>query len=186
MNFIKLFLLILVGLIVGSCQQPQQEHRKDLVLIHQIMNDHIQHMKDKYQMTPVMRGGGFMDDINEVGLGFFYVDKGSIESARKLIVYGAEKLLKSINDSEEIRPYLHNYPFTAENLNYSITFVDENLKIRQEEIARTLLIIGNVSYSVDGTPEKPGYQKVFGETYEEALEIVKRDHPELLEHLEEE
>ena len=183
MNLIRLFLLIVLGLITSSCQQFQEECREDLVMIHNIMNDHIRHMKDEYQIKAIMSGGGFMDDINKVGFGFSCTEKGSIELARKLIVYGTEKLLKEINDSEEIRPYLHNFPFTAENIRYGVTFFDENFKIQQKVVAHALLMIGTISYSIDGPPEKPGYQDVLEETYEEALEIVRRDYPGLLKQL---
>jgi hypothetical protein len=61
-------------------------------------------------------GGGMMDDIKMMAMSFNYYKEVDLNSARKLLVEAVSEYLTAINNNKELRPFLHNYPFTPENV----------------------------------------------------------------------
>jgi hypothetical protein len=118
-------------------------------------------------------GGGMMDDIKMMSMDFNYYREVDFDAARALLVYCVEEYLAAINGSEEVRPYLHNYPFTAKNIEIRLYFYKPNgrdLPLGKLSIASA--IKGTVKYKVDN-PNGYTLDTVRTETYEEALQIVQ-------------
>ncbi|MFN0065792.1 MAG: hypothetical protein ACKVOH_06115, partial [Chlamydiales bacterium] len=118
-------------------------------------------------------GGGFMHDIEEVGFSYISLDKYNVEEARALYIEVMEGFIERFNADETIRPYLHNYPFTEENLRIRIGFEDENRKHRSDgNIALIFLVNGKVYYEGFDS-EKDKFYTLHEEPYATAVEIVK-------------
>ena len=96
----------------------------------------------------------------------------NIQQARELVAYCAEIFLREINNSEKIRPYLHHYPFTVNDIEVRITGSSKNNSINKNSlIAYTSLIKRKIDYCIRDERLK----SVHEETYEEALEILNRE-----------
>ncbi len=122
-------------------------------------------------------GGSMMGDIQAVALGFVSYKALNVDEARKLYVNIVEEYLHRVNCNEEVRPYLHNYPFTINNLEFTIRFSHPNGKriADNEHVAhmffiksRNLLFYTSYDYKIDD------FQDLHKESYEEALKIVKK------------
>ena len=98
-----------------------------------------------------------------------------ISEARHLVIDCIDIYLKEINGSEEIRPYLHNYPFTVENIEIIITGPD-----REKEDS---LFIDSISVDkgeiVYFAEKNKTLEMVLLETYDEALKKFKEDQEQL-------
>jgi hypothetical protein len=69
-------------------------------------------LKEQKNLCLVGTGGGMMHDIYGMDMSFDYYQEVDLKTARELIVYAVSEYLLAINSNEEVRPYLHNYPFT--------------------------------------------------------------------------
>jgi len=117
-------------------------------------------------------GGGMMDDIKLMGMYFNYYKPIDMQSARELLVYAVEEYLSSINSSEAVRPYLHNYPFTAKNIELVIYFYKPDRSfVELEKLSIIAANEGRVEYEINHS-EKRILKTIHEETYEEALKIV--------------
>jgi hypothetical protein len=76
-----------------------------------------------------------------------------------------------INNNEEIRPYLHEYPFTAKNVEIRIfIYKPDGTYPPLDKIQCFSSINGILTYYLD-VPEKYTFQALHKETYEEALRL---------------
>ena len=97
----------------------------------------------------------------------------SVDEARIFIVEKAEGYLKTINDCKEVRPYLHNYPFTATNLVLSFNFYDKQDKpLMAPFLSEVYVNAGRIIYEMRDTKSPIG-RNIHKETYDEALAIYK-------------
>jgi len=117
-------------------------------------------------------GGQMMDDIQKMMMGFAFYQVIDIEIARSLLVKSVEEYLSDINSNEEIRPYLHNYPFSAENIEIVIYFHSpDGSDVPPGKISIAAANKGKVSYYID-YPEKHTIKPIHEENYQDALRTV--------------
>lgn len=118
-------------------------------------------------------GGAMMNDVESIFLSFNLVGCRSIEEARALYVEVAEEFLALINADEKLRPFLHNYPFTIDNLELRLTLVDESHHF-QPSLAYVSYIKRHGLLYFDGYDQtKGGLYDLYQEPYSEAVKIVK-------------
>jgi hypothetical protein len=67
-----------------------------------------------------------MGDIQSVTLRFLSYHVLNVDEARILYVEMMEEFLVRINQNDQIRPYLHDYPFGIKNMELTIGFDDTN------------------------------------------------------------
>ncbi|MBS0634916.1 MAG: hypothetical protein JSR37_05600 [Verrucomicrobia bacterium] len=73
----------------------------------------------------------------------------TLKEAHDFFHHFVKEYLKPFNDDQYIRPYLHNYPLTADNLELTILFLDSDGGIMpRPSIASIRLIKGNVYYDI--------------------------------------
>jgi len=110
-------------------------------------------------------------------IGFNYYHVVDVNAARRLLVDSVEEYLSAINASEEVRPYLHEYPFTAQNVEIDIYFYGpDRHKVPAGEIMIAAAKRGKLTYYID-VPEKYDLKAIYEETYEDALKAVNStDH----------
>ncbi len=120
-------------------------------------------------------GGGMMDDIKMMAMSFCYYQEVDIEDARKLLVYCVEEYLNAINASEKVRPYLHNHPFTAKNVEIRlfISQVDTS-DVALGRLCGADAIKGDLNYYADNA-DRYTLKRLHEETYEEAFRIVNEE-----------
>ena len=97
---------------------------------------------------------GCMDcKIHSLGLQFEARDSRNIDSARKLMLSLVDSFLKTINGSECLRPYLCRHPFTANNIEIRVNFVNDSKYYypAPNEIKYMSFIDGTITYNT-GNP----------------------------------
>ena len=84
--------------------------------------------------------------------------------------------MTDINNSSEIRPYLHEYPFTAKNVEIRICISEsDGSRLPLDKIYYISAINGIVTYYID-LPEKHSRLAICEETYEEALKLINNEN----------
>ncbi len=135
-------------------------------------------LKKEKKLQPIGYGGQMMGDIQKVCLSFQYWDLVDLEKARELTVYAAQTLMHNLNSSEEVRPYLHDYPCTAKNVEIEIFILTpdrnsppigaiEYISARDDFVTYYIRQPGRNYSNPDRLLKK--------ETFEEALEAVKKE-----------
>ncbi|WP_420421708.1 hypothetical protein [Simkania sp.] len=129
----------------------------------------------KYQLDPIGSGGSMMHDVEMLALSFNCYRSLSINESRELVINCVNEYIKSINENEDIRPYLHDYPFSAQNIQIKIFFFgDENFqKIPPGKINVVSTGKKRVRYYTDSDEDEYKLETLHQETYEEALRIVR-------------
>src|ERR1700722_6640758 len=116
----KFVCLLFVFVICGAFSEPKYCKLSDRIFIP--YNKELRKQKHLYLMGS---GGAMMDDIQKVNAHYVSFERLNIEEARKLYIEVTEGYLCRYNQNEQIRPYLHNYPFTIDNLEVMIGFENE-------------------------------------------------------------
>jgi len=113
-----LCLLSLFMLVLTSCYHDP----KHIELADQQMSQFAKEVKKSDNLTLVGSGGGFLRGISKFSFTFFSPMPADIDSARRLYIDVSTRFLNRINDCEEIRCYLYDYPVTIHNLDLLIIF----------------------------------------------------------------
>ncbi len=146
-------------------------------LAHRLMFDYAKTLRVDKGFALSAFGGSMRHDIEKISLNFISFDHLDVEGARKQYVEVVEGLLRRVNADEKIRPYLHNYPFTAENVKIMIGFEDKKRQIRADGcVAHMFVTRRNIISYLAYDQEKQDYYDLHEETYEEALKIVCGDN----------
>lgn len=173
MNIRKIIWMSFTLLIFTVCSACGVGLRKDVKLVHKIRAVTAKKLQRKKNLYLIGTGAQMMYEIEMLAMGFNYYEEVSINKARELMVYAIKTFLDEINNSEAIRPYLANYPFTAKNVDITIyphTANGGTLPVG------TLYIIsstnGIINYYVNSEGHKP-LKRVYRETYQEAVAKLK-------------
>ena len=121
--------------------------------------------------------GQMYNDIQTMGLAFEYFHLVNLEEARALLVYTIQVFLNNINDSKEVRPFLHNYPFTTKNIEITIWIYQEsgnNPPLENIECVR--LHEDKLSYKLTAPSKFELWPILHEETYAEALEALRKQN----------
>ncbi|MBX9838516.1 MAG: hypothetical protein K2X69_09415 [Silvanigrellaceae bacterium] len=126
-------------------------------------------IKKEKSLIPFGTGGQIRNNIQMLALSFLYYDLLTIEEARELVIYAAQKLADEINSEIRIHPYLYQYPFSPTHTEIRI-FVQnkKNSLIPPNYISVVSLVRGIVEYDIDN-PQTTRLQTIYQETYQEAL-----------------
>jgi hypothetical protein len=122
-------------------------------------------LKAEKNLYLVGTGGQMMDDIQMMAMSFYYYQEVDLKAARELIVYVINKYLLAINSNKEIRPSLHEYPFTAKNVEISIfIYKPDRYELPPEKIYCIECMNGRLEYFIRANPRQA--------IYEEALQAI--------------
>ncbi len=111
-------------------------------------------------------------DVEKIGVSFNCYRQLSITEARQLLISCADDYLQKINHSLELRPYLHVYPFTVNELELRIFISDDNeSKKNLGDLVAVSVVYGNVRYKKWKTEYT--METVLEESFEEAARIVR-------------
>lgn len=144
-------------------------------LSNKIVNEYSKELTRQKGLYLIGAGGAFMDDIKEISLHYQSLDKLSVNEARRLYIEISEGYLKRYNENVAIRPYLHNYPFTINNLKLMIGFIDETRQRQGDGFVALMFIARNKLWFEGYDLTKSKFYDLHCETYAEAVEIVRNE-----------
>ena len=164
------FISIVLCFFFTSCHTRQPEYIR---LSDGISGPYAKELKKEKGLNLDGSGGSMMDDVKKVNATYLSFAKLSVNEARNLYVEVVEGYLERYNRDEQIRPYLHNYPFNSRNIGLMITFEDEYHRRREgEDVTLMFMNEGNIVYrGYDHNKEE--FVPLHRESYEEAVRIVR-------------
>ncbi len=119
-------------------------------------------------------GGRMMNDVEQVFLAFEVMKKSSLPEIRKLFIELTELYLNKVNNDVAVRPYLHNYPFTIDNLEFVVKVLNEkNCWQEDGNIAFVFYSKRRGVMIYQAHDSKNGLYTIYEEPYEEAVRLVK-------------
>ncbi len=137
-----------------------------------ITADIAEKIKKEKNLILIGTGGRMMNDIQMMAMSFNCYSEVGFDTARKLLVYCVKEYLAAINGSEKVRPYLHNYPFTVQNIEIVIYFyTQEHGKLPAGKITIASADEGNIKYQTDN-PNGNTLDTLRIETYDDAVKKV--------------
>ena len=131
-------------------------------------------LEEKHKMKVIGDYAAAMDCVNVIGLAFQIKRPIDQDAARKLIVDCVEEFLKEVNQDQEIRPYLRNFPFTSNNIRIQIYNFESVGELYSHPIIGYLIINdGVITYDTHEKGELLKCKSKIKESYEDALKIVQ-------------
>jgi hypothetical protein len=169
----KFFVFILVTVFITGCGSPQPgdtpHPSKKGTLANEVTNRAFARLKMEKGLYPFGSGAEMMYQIKMLALAFQYYKEINIEEARELLISAGAVFLDIINNNEEIRPFLHNYPFNPENVEIEIVLKKpDGSKLSSEKLCIITMADGMLKYKID-YPEKYTLLTIHKETYAEAI-----------------
>lgn len=172
----KLFFNVRVILCTFSlffgCSSFGYQSSRYVQIAHEITAKTAIELRAQKNLYLVGTGGQMMDDIQMMAMSFNYYQEVDLKTARELIVYAVDEYLLAINNNKEVRPYLHEYPFTAENVEISIFIYRPNgSELPLEKIYCIECMKGKVEYYTRLNTRQAMYE----ETYEYASQGISAE-----------
>jgi hypothetical protein len=166
-TFGKLLAIILLAIfLLYACNSFEHQSPRYVKIAHEITNKVAKNLQTEKGLTLVGTGGQMMNDIQMLSMSFHLYHEVNLEAARKLIVDSANAYLKEINSNEEIRPYLHEYPFTAANVEVWLwLWKPDRYNLPPEKMSFILASNGEISYYANSPDPSKALCR---ETFEEA------------------
>ena len=117
-------------------------------------------------------GGCMMNEIENLTMKFDYSKEVDLTTARNLLIVSIQSYLDEINQNEQIRRYLKNYPFTPKNIEIGISIHNpDGSNVSKDKLFYISAYDGILYYYLDG-PYHTSRITSHQETYEEALKII--------------
>ncbi len=152
---------------------------KDEVIADQVLARAAKKIETTKDLHLIGIGAQMLNEIEMLALSFQCLREVDLNTARELIVYSVQTLMAEVNENEEIRPYLKNYPFTSKNVEIRIFCYQpdaSNVALHKLEIISS--INGIIKYYPRGPDKYKMEEPILTETYEEALSIInKKEFP---------
>ncbi len=165
--------VLLLAILMMACSQtlpPDLRVSEKQKLANEVRRKVAKQMKQEANLRPCGTMGQMMNEIEVLGLSFFYFQPVDIAEGRKLAVQAVEAMLKEINQEPRIRPYLVRYPFQPRNVQITIHLRNpDNSEPPQEALQVVRASEGMLRYKIDDSTRN-GLITIYKETYQEALD----------------
>lgn len=156
------------------CELPHVE------AVIQLLSYESQLIKDKFDFKILGVGGSFIEKINKISMlvelpeKFCPTDPDCCIDPRMTIVVLLKHFIDQTNAIEKIRPFLKNYPFTAENFEYQVILPDFQ-KCSSESNPKVVFVYnkGNRIVYCYRDAETKRLEPLYSEPFDEALEIIE-------------
>ncbi len=165
---------VILTLILGFqlCADIKNEDSPYISYTKEIVASFVDDSEKAYGLNCIGTGGKFATNVGQIDIRFLAHRRGSIEEARTLEVNMIQKLLKTLNGNEKIRPFLAEYPFKAKDLHLSISFQNEKNDYYYDESIAYVSHIKNRLFYDKADPSTKKLIDSFEESYDEAVKIV--------------
>jgi hypothetical protein len=166
-RFLLAGLVIFFLFLLSDSDQQSIDYEK---IADNITNKTAKKLEEEKGLILVGIGGQMMNDIQKMSISFYLYHEVDLATARELVVNSVNEYLKEINNNKEIQPYLHEYPFTAKNIEISIfIYNSDRSDLPLNKIYCVSADEGKVSYFIRSL----GFYKPFSEeSFEEAEDKV--------------
>ena len=162
--------LILIFLCFGC-----ERHSRHVVLADQLIDKIADQLQKEKELRMIGNGGQMMGDVQLIRIEFQYFHLVDLQDARKLLIYTIQTFLKNINGDQKIRPYLHTYPFSTNNIEVKIWIHQPNGNYPSEGDIQCSSLGNNVLlYRIVEPSEFAPMPILHEETYEEALKALRK------------
>jgi len=169
--FRSLFILLLLFSSHFACGDNVFSYSKHEVIAHRVSADVAKTLSKRYQMELVGFGGAIHEDVEKLSLSFNCYRTMNMAEYRNLIVQSAEFFLSEVNSNEELKPFLHNYPFDSNHIDLAIyVFSEDRQRLKVGQLSCVHLIKGKISYSIRDTEHT--VKPMQAEDYESAKQLV--------------
>jgi len=149
-----------------------------VVISQQIRTDVATRLTKRYNMKLVGVTGGLVDYVNVLGLEFQIQGPLTRDELRKILVDCVEEFLVSINTNKQLRPFLKNYPFTANEIILKLYVINENgTDVYDPYVSVASEHDGKIVYKTEEKGNPCVYKSKCEETYEVARNIVRETKP---------
>jgi hypothetical protein len=162
----KLLGLVLLICFFSSCEHPEHQSPLYVKLADEITSKTADKLQKEKGLVLVGIGGQMMHDIQMMAMSFYLYQEISLETARELIILSVNNYLSDINNNKEIRPYLHDHPFSSNNIEIRLFIYNpDGSNLAPEKLYYVSALNGKISYfSRMPNPSKA----LCEETFEEA------------------
>lgn len=155
-----------------GCSSFGYQSPRYVKLAHEITEKTAKELKAQKNLYLIGTGGQMMDDIQMMAMSFNYYQEVNLKTARELTIYAIDEYLSAINNNKEVRPYLHEYPFTAKNVEIRIfVYNPDRSELPLEKIYCIECINGGLEYYARSNPR----QAIYEETYEQASQAISSE-----------
>jgi len=125
---VKLIVFLCLFLALFSCKPAEPKRSIQNRYSKELVNKYLEDTAEKYGFfCEGVKWGMYGGILRLIGPCFVTNEKLDIFKTRKLIVELTVELIDRVNDSEKLRPYLVQYPFTFQNIEMTIAY-------RREEV----------------------------------------------------
>ena len=132
-------------------------------------------LSDRYNLEAVGAGGEMMTRIDLLRLCFEYRGDLSEKEARKVVVESVDIFVREINRDEKVRPFLAQYPATANTVSLSITIYNEGGSSREDPLLSVAgFSRGEVYFKTVDPKNRHRFQRRSYEPLSEARALVNR------------
>ncbi len=167
--------IFLLAILMAACHQSGMLDRKTVdkeKIADMVLGKVAYQMKQEANLRPCGTMGQMMNEIQRLGLDFFYFQPVDIVQGRRLAVQAVGAMLNEINQEPRIRPYLIRYPFQPRNVEITIFLRNpDNSDPPQDALQVIDASEGVILYQIHN-PSETGYNfvTIYKETYQEALD----------------
>ena len=165
---ILLLALLLPTLIYSALAGPEW--------VDEVLLDHKEWIYETYGFIPLYKGlGAPCGQVTVIEVCFQREGEPSIPEARAMCIICMEDLLTRINRSRPLRPFLQNYPFAFESLEYTLAF--DRLKSNQnkvpvQKVVRSVFTCGGKIYYDMNAEGDRDLNKISSEDFNTARQMV--------------
>ena len=143
-----------------GCSSFGYQSPRYVKLAHEITEKTAKELKAQKNLYLIGTGGQMMDDIQMMAMSFNYYQEVNLKTARELTIYAVNEYLSTINNNKEVRPYLHEYPFTAKNIEIRIfVYNPDRSELPLEKIYCIECINGSLEYYARSNPRQAIYEE---------------------------
>lgn len=170
--FSYLTFLILIFNYLNRNQSTETAHR----LINQVSTK----LEKKFNISLMgISEQGDKKGYSKIGLTFDITRIVNKDEGRKIIIQSFNELLNSINNSEEMQPYLLEIPFKNENIDITLMIRDSNFtELLHPNISVISTSKNRIIYKTNSTTDKYQYHSITEESFEEAKKNIDQNvHP---------
>jgi len=167
--FFNLSLVLLIISLAFGCNSMTCKLSEDEKIVNQITQETAKKLKEKKNLILIGTGGQMMHEIEMLAMSFNYYHEVNLEQARELLIYAINEYISDINNNQDVRPYLHEYPFTSKNAEIRIfIYGPDRNKLPSDKIGYISSIDGVLEYYTGADDDHP----ICRETYTEALSEI--------------
>ncbi len=142
-------------------------------MVDKLVSNYVNQIAKPHQLTFAAYGGAMMDDIQEITMRFISNKEMNVDQARELYVMMMESFLQRVNSSQELRPFMHNYPFEITNINLTIDFENSSGRITNDGHVAMIFIGRNQELLFRGyNSDNEDFYSLCREPYAKALKQV--------------